>query len=158
MSTSVNLLVGAHAIGAKEVSDEFHKKIVSDQRYVLVKRQPMPPKHSLQQTGVDFFFPEISDIYSIDDIKIEITVKMCTKTDKTVKPKPGTKVGVVNNVLSSCIKDVKIRVNNVNSKCWQATVLLRGLKMPFLPLQSLLSPNCTCTETIWPFCWITMRT
>jgi hypothetical protein len=119
---SVNLLVGGEVIGAAEVSAEFHRNIMSDQRYVVVKRQPQPVQSSLQQTGANFLFHALTDIYQIDDVKIELTVRLVTKADKNITPHPTSKVGVVNNVLSSCIKDVKIGINNTNSKCVHAIV------------------------------------
>src|SRR5450631_219998 len=100
---SVNLLTGGEVIGAEAVSAEFHRTIMSDQRYVMVRRLPQATNSSLQQTAADFLFHPLSDIYCIDDIKIELTVRLVTKADK-LTPHKTSKVGVVNNVLSSCIQ------------------------------------------------------
>lgn len=117
MSSNLMLPGGAGGtMGGDDIADSFHQTVIADKRFVMIQRRPQEPVTTINQAGVEFRFQSITDIYFINDIKIELQVKLVTKEYPHVKPEAGQLVGVVNNTLSSCIKEVKIGVNGINSK------------------------------------------
>jgi hypothetical protein len=101
------------------LSEGFRRKIPVDARYVSISRQPQPTVTALASYDktCTFRFLPISDIYLFHDCKISMELKLVTKGEPRTKPVAGSYIGPVNNVLSSCISEVKIWVNGVPGMC-----------------------------------------
>lgn len=72
----------------------------------------------------------------IHDIKIEMRVRLVTKSRPHDTPADGALVGPVNNVLASMIESVKLTINDQKSKCPKVMLLGECLKCVFASLCS----------------------
>ena len=107
-----SILTPPNTYAAESLSAGFKNKLPADVRYVAIRRMGRPPVLALNQKNVEFRLPAISDIYLINNMKLELKVSIKTKTPPHTTPAEGAKVAPVNNLLHSCIKDVNILFNN----------------------------------------------
>lgn len=114
---SNNLMQLSGSLNAETLSDGLDPPHVKDERFVSLTRIPQQPTNTIDQKTAQFRLPPTTDIYLIDDIKIALTCRIVTKDAPHTTPLPGTLVGPINNILHSCIRDVKLTFNNICGKC-----------------------------------------
>ena len=65
----------------------------------------------MSQKTCEFVLPPQNDIYLFNDIKIALSARILTDSVPGMRPLDSALVGVVNNVLHSAIKNLRIVVN-----------------------------------------------
>ena len=125
---SVNLMRTSGSLNAEALSDGLDPPHLKDERFVSLSRVPQQPTNTIDQKTAQFRLPPCTDLYLIDDIKISLKCRIVTKSLPHTTPLPGTLVGPVNNVLHSCIRDVKMTFNNV---CGKYFILKSKIKYNF---------------------------
>lgn len=113
----MNILKTTGSLDASTLSDGFDPPHLKDERFVSLSRTPLQPCNAIDQNGAQFKLNRISDIYLMDNITIELSVRLVTKDLPHSTPLPGAWVAPVNNVLHSCISEVKIYVNGISGRC-----------------------------------------
>ena len=113
----MSLLGQPRSYNVEKLSASYHKDIPTDGRFTGIRQEWKTPVDKLDEKGGLFKFPASPWIWLIDQLRVEIGVSLVTKMTPHAKPASGTAVGVVNNVLHSLIKEVKIRIGDIPSKC-----------------------------------------
>ena len=108
----MNVFQDANSFDPQKLSESFRQLLPTDGRYVALTRQPVSPINAITEKGCEFRLMPTSDIILLNDIKIHMKIRLVTKDKPHMTPRTGEMVGPVNNVISSCISEVKILVNN----------------------------------------------
>ena len=123
----MNLLQESNTFNTHKLAESFRTILPVDARYVSLSRIPATTANVIDEKGCEFRLPQTSDIYLINDIKVHLKVRLVTKDPPHLPPAVGAMVGPVNNVISSCISEVKLTVNNTKGKLIFCTYLWPSL-------------------------------
>lgn len=100
---------------AEALSKQFHRSLPNDSRFVALTRVKKSPNTQISQLQAEFTFPPSPMIYLVNDLTLEITVRLVEGSTKST-PKNGALAAPVNNVLHSLIKNLNIEINGFPSK------------------------------------------
>lgn len=107
---------------ADALSKQFHRFLPADSRFVALSRVKKSPDAQLTQGTAVFSFPPSPQIYLVNDIVLEMNVRLVERSAQKT-PLDGAAVGVVNNTMHSMIKNVRLLVNGFPSKSATSSLL-----------------------------------
>ena len=110
-------VAGSGTYAAEALSHQFHRTLPNDGRFVALTRMKKPPQMQVTQEHAQFAFPPSPMIYLINDLTMELTVRLVEQTSQGT-PADGVYVGVINNLAHSMIRNLALTVNGFPSNAF----------------------------------------
>ena len=107
----MELLQEANTFDYHKLAESFRHVLPTDARYVALYRRSQQTVNAITDKGCEFRLLPTSDIYLINDMKLHMKIRLVTKDTPHTTPITGTYVGPVNNIMHSCINEVKLQIN-----------------------------------------------